>query len=67
MTIIGIGGCTALLLTGFGLSNSINDIIDKQFGETIHYNTILTKSDDISGKQDQDLQNLLDDKSQVDH
>jgi putative ABC transport system permease protein len=31
MAIIGIAGCTALLLTGFGLSDSINDIIDKQY------------------------------------
>lgn len=39
MTIIGIAGCTALLLTGLGLQNAINDIIDKQFGELYHYNT----------------------------
>lgn len=31
MTVIGIGGCTALLLTGFGLSDSINGIVGKQF------------------------------------
>ena len=30
MAIIGIAGCTALLLTGLGLQNAINDIIDKQ-------------------------------------
>ncbi|MBR2521915.1 MAG: ABC transporter permease, partial [Coriobacteriales bacterium] len=35
MAIIGIAGCTALLLTGFGLNNSINDIIDKQFGQDV--------------------------------
>ena len=31
MAIIGVAGCTALLLTGFGLSDAINDILDKQF------------------------------------
>ena len=35
MAIVGIAGCTALLLTGFGLNNSINDIIDKQFGADV--------------------------------
>lgn len=32
-TIIGIAGCTALLLTGFGLGDSIKAIMDNQFGE----------------------------------
>lgn len=32
MTLIGIAGCTALLLTGFGLSDSINAIITTQYG-----------------------------------
>ncbi len=31
MAVIGIAGCTALLLTGFGLHDSINDIISYQY------------------------------------
>jgi putative ABC transport system permease protein len=31
MTVIGVAGCTALLLTGFGLRDSINGISDLQF------------------------------------
>ncbi|MCD8315978.1 MAG: FtsX-like permease family protein, partial [Eggerthellaceae bacterium] len=45
MTIIGIAGCTGLLLTGLGLSNSINDIIDKQFDELVKYNVVVTVDD----------------------
>ena len=37
MTVIGIAGCTALLLTGFGLRDSIGDIVGKQFGELYQY------------------------------
>ena len=37
MTIVGIAGCTALLLTGFGLKNSISDIVDKQFRDIALY------------------------------
>lgn len=37
MTIIGIMGCTALVLTGFGLSDSINGILTKQFDEIFQY------------------------------
>ena len=39
MTVIGIAGCTALLLVGFGLHDAIWDIIDRQFGPVIHYDT----------------------------
>ncbi|MDO4806658.1 MAG: ABC transporter permease [Coriobacteriales bacterium] len=39
MTVIGISGCTALLLVGFGLHDAIWDIIDKQYGPIIHYDT----------------------------
>lgn len=48
MAVIGIAGCTALLLTGLGLQNAINDIIDKQFGEIYHYNMVVREADDIS-------------------
>ncbi len=47
MTVIGIAGCTALLLTGLGLSNAINDIIDKQFFEIMRYDTTVTLDDHI--------------------
>ena len=46
MAIVGIAGCTALLLTGLGLQNAINDIIDKQYGELYHYNTIVRMDSD---------------------
>lgn len=33
MMVFGIGGCTALLVTGFGVKDSISSIIDSQYGE----------------------------------
>ena len=33
MMVLGIGGCTALLVTGFGLKDSLTMVIDKQFEE----------------------------------
>lgn len=41
MTVIGIAGCTALLLTGFGLKNSISDVLAKQYGPIYRYDTII--------------------------
>lgn len=33
MMIVGIGGCTALLVTGFGIKDSISDVAERQFTE----------------------------------
>lgn len=37
MTVIGIAGCTALLLTGFGLRYAVTAIAPKQYGEIFVY------------------------------
>ena len=41
MTIVGVAGCTALIITGFGLKHSISAIVDKQFGEVLLYDGTL--------------------------
>jgi putative ABC transport system permease protein len=41
MTIIGIAGCTALLLTGFGLRDSVNAIMGKQFDKIFLYDGLV--------------------------
>ncbi len=63
MAIIGIAGCTALLLTGLGLENSINDIIDKQFGELYHYNTIVRMDEDVTAAQEKTATERIDEDS----
>ena len=45
MTVTGIAGCTALLLTGFGLHDSISDIVYKQFGDIFLYDVSITVKD----------------------
>lgn len=61
MTVIGIAGCTALLLTGLGLSDAINDIIDKQFRDLTKYNVTITLDDDASKESRQAVDAVLDD------
>ena len=51
MTVVGIAGCTMLLLTGFGVRDSINDIIDKQFGEIMHYNLAVGLADNATPQE----------------
>ncbi len=59
MTIIGIAGCTALLLTGFGLQDSINDIIDKHYGELIDYNMIVVCEEDADEGEVEDVEQAI--------
>ena len=37
MTVIGVAGCTGLLLIGWGIKDSISDIVRIQFSEIFHY------------------------------
>ena len=45
MTVVGIAGCTALLVTGFGLHDSISDIVNKQFGKVFTYDFTVSVRD----------------------
>lgn len=42
MMILGIAGCTALMLTGFGIRDSIQNVVDYQFDEISHYDFTVT-------------------------
>jgi putative ABC transport system permease protein len=46
MTILGIAGCTALTLTGFGLYSSISVILEKQYSEIFSYDLIVALDND---------------------
>ena len=41
MTVIGIGGCTALIVTGFGLHESIFSILNQQFDHVFLYDATI--------------------------
>lgn len=54
MTIVGIAGCTGLMLTGFGIKDSVSDIPTAQFGGIFKYDAsvTLTDSNNISKLED---------------
>lgn len=54
MTIIGVAGCFALLITGFGIRDSIEDIVELQFGELTTYDVsvVLDKDNNWQPKND---------------
>ena len=51
MTVIGVAGCTALMLTGFGLRYAISSISERQYGEVFVYDSNLSLSDNQSLEQ----------------
>lgn len=57
MTVIGIAGCTALLLVGFGLHDAIWDIINKQYVDITHYQMTVGLNDHAN---DLDVQHVKD-------
>ena len=46
MTVIGIAGCTGLMLSGFGIRDSITSIARTQFGEIFTYDAAITLKSD---------------------
>lgn len=48
MMVLGIGGCTALVITGLGLRDSICDIAEDQFGKIMTYDYSITFREDVS-------------------
>ena len=52
MMLLGIGGCTALLLTGFGINDSIKNIATYQYEEISVYDYKINFNKDMSGSQD---------------
>lgn len=49
MTVIGVAGCTALLIAGLGLHTSIFNILDVQFFDLYRYDVLLTVDTDTPG------------------
>ena len=47
MMIIGIGGCTALLIAGFGIRDTIRPIVDYQYNEITVYDASVTFLDSL--------------------
>ena len=62
MVIIGIGGCTALFLTGLGLRDSLNNVTDKQYEEIEQFDLTIGLNTKIA---DDELQIFLNDETLV--
>ncbi|MEL7609314.1 MAG: FtsX-like permease family protein [Bacillota bacterium] len=59
MTVLGISGCMALIVAGFGMRDGVNPIVDKQYGEINRYKIMFTLSKDLARDEANALEQQL--------
>lgn len=55
MMVIGIGGCTALLLTGYGIKDSVAGTVGKQYDEIQLYDVLVSFEDPLTAAEEEAL------------
>ncbi len=65
MTVLGVAGCTALLLIGFGIQDSLLPIVDKQSAELTHNDLTISLSSEKALTVEDGLADVLDRSSEV--
>ena len=67
MTVLGVAGCTALLLIGFGLQDSLLPIVTKQCTELTHNDLTVSLSDEKALTLENGLADVLDSSGKVEN
>ena len=65
MTVLGVAGCTALLLIGFGIQDSLLPIVDKQCAELTHNDLTISLSSEKALTVEDGLADVLERSSEV--
>ena len=65
MTVIGIGGCTALIIAGFGMRSSLLFTMSRQYDNLFHYSAQVTLSSNVLPEERQAVENFLAGDSRV--
>lgn len=65
MTVIGIRGCTALLIAGFGIKDSISQLVSTQFEEIFRYQGVASLSDDLTRSEKEALVEKLQNSAEL--
>lgn len=65
MTVIGIGGCTALMIAGFGIRDSLLVTMERQYGELFRYDAQITMAGGILESEREELFSYLDSSPSV--
>ena len=59
MTVIGIGGCTALIIAGFGMRSSLLFTMSRQYDDLFHYSAQVTLSSNVLPEERQAVEDFL--------
>ena len=59
MTVIGIGGCAALIVTAFGLRDSLFDVMDRQYDELNHFSATVGLVDKATPGERKEVEQAL--------
>lgn len=59
MTILGIAGCMAILVTGFGLKESNVGSVEKQFDKLWKYDAMVILNEDFTNKENKEYKDIL--------
>lgn len=65
MTVIGIFGCTSLILTGFGIRDSIRSIMPSQFEKVFNYDMQINLKNGLNESQKQQYISSLEEKEEI--
>ena len=65
MTIVGISGCTALILVGFGIKDSISQIMHFQYGEVYQYNALVSLKSNLKSDEIESIKKELVDMDEI--
>ena len=65
MTVIGIGGCTSLIIVGFGLRSSLLSTMDRQYQDIYHYTAQVTVADNLLDTERAAIDRYLDTSADV--
>ena len=65
MTIIGILGCTSLILAGFGLKDSISQIMPNQFEKVFSYDMQISLKSGLDQSQQEQIKQYIQSKEEV--
>ncbi len=65
MTVIGVAGCTSLIIAGFGLRDAVSGMIPLQYGGIFKYNLEITLKDGLNQKEIEKAYTKITEKEEI--
>lgn len=59
MTVVGVAGCTALMVAGFGMQHAISSIVDLQYEQIFLYDAVAAFDDAVTADEKQEIADQL--------